>query len=61
MTYTPPKDVIKDKDTIKVDCLTGKITNMRTGKMFQGNPFSLIQQEIYSRGGLLAQECQRDL
>jgi len=45
---------IRDKDTISVDFLTGEITDTTQGKTFEGKPFSEVQQQIYSRGGLLS-------
>jgi len=40
-------------DRIRIDFLTGKITNLRTNKHVSSEPFSEVQFEIYQNGGLL--------
>ena len=44
---------IKDGDSIKVNLLTGQIENLRTKLIFNAEPFSDIQFEVYRKGGLL--------
>ena len=45
---------IQDGEEIKVDLKTGKIERMKNNEKIQGEPFSLVQMEIYQRGGLLS-------
>jgi 3-isopropylmalate dehydratase small subunit len=40
-------------DRIRIDFLTGEITNLRTNKHVSSEPFSEVQYEIYQNGGLL--------
>ena len=44
---------IKDGDSIKVNLLTGQIENLRTKLIFNAEPFSDVQFEVYRKGGLL--------
>ncbi len=41
-------------DEVAVDFDTGKITDMTTGKTFQGEPFPPFMQDLISAGGLAA-------
>ena len=45
---------IETGDEIEVELTTGKITHIKSGRVFEGRPFSDVQMEIYQRGGLLA-------
>jgi 3-isopropylmalate dehydratase small subunit len=45
---------IASGDEIEVDLASGRITHLKSGKIFEGRPFSDVQMEIYQRGGLLA-------
>ncbi len=40
-------------DTIRVNFKTGQIENLRNKKIFNAEPFSDVQFEVYQRGGLL--------
>jgi 3-isopropylmalate dehydratase small subunit len=40
-------------DEVEVDLATGEITNVPSGRVFRGRPFSQVQLDIYRRGGLL--------
>jgi 3-isopropylmalate/(R)-2-methylmalate dehydratase large subunit len=42
-----------DGDLVKVNFTTGLIENIRTGKGYNGEPFSDVQLEVYLKGGLL--------
>ena len=44
---------IKNGDEVEVDYDTGVITNITTGKTYQGQPFPEFIQNIVSKGGLL--------
>ncbi|MGD0756713.1 MAG: aconitase/3-isopropylmalate dehydratase large subunit family protein [Bacteroidales bacterium] len=44
---------LKDGDFIKVNLKTGLIENRRTKKIFNAEPFSDVQLEVYQKGGLL--------
>jgi 3-isopropylmalate dehydratase small subunit len=44
---------IRDKDSVSIDFNTGVIKDKTQGKTFQAKPFSMVQKEIYRRGGLL--------
>ena len=44
---------IQDGDEVDVDFDTGIITNVTTGKTYQGQPFPPFIQEIVKKGGLL--------
>ena len=48
-----PSGDIKDGDRIKVNLKTGEIENIRTIKIYKGEPFSDVQFEIYQKDGLL--------
>lgn len=43
---------LKEGDTLRVNFLTGKATNLANGKTISLVPFSEVQMEIYQRGGL---------
>jgi 3-isopropylmalate/(R)-2-methylmalate dehydratase large subunit len=43
---------LNDGDNIKIDLVTGEITNLRTGLSLFADPFSEVQYEIYQNGGL---------
>jgi 3-isopropylmalate/(R)-2-methylmalate dehydratase large subunit len=43
---------LSDGDKIRIILLTGEITNLRSGKIIQAEPFSDVQFEIYNNGGL---------
>jgi 3-isopropylmalate/(R)-2-methylmalate dehydratase large subunit len=42
-----------DGDLINIDIKTGRIKNLRTGQLYNGEPFSDVQFEVYRKGGLL--------
>jgi homoaconitate hydratase family protein/3-isopropylmalate dehydratase small subunit len=44
---------LKNGDSIKVNLKTGRIENKRTKKIFNAEPFSDVQLEVYRKGGLL--------
>ena len=44
---------IKAGDEVNVDCDTGVITNVTTGKTYQAQPFPPFIQNIIEKGGLL--------
>jgi 3-isopropylmalate dehydratase small subunit len=44
---------LKNGDPIKVDLKTGKIENLRNKEVFNAEPFSDVQFEVYQKGGLL--------
>jgi 3-isopropylmalate/(R)-2-methylmalate dehydratase large subunit len=48
-----PEMDIKDGDRLKVNLKTGEIENPRNGKVFNAEPFSEVQFEVYRKGGLL--------
>ncbi len=50
---TEAPDFIKDNDTIKVDLITGEITNVSTGKGFSAKPVPDFMREIIDAGGLV--------
>lgn len=55
MTYKPEmikKLDIKNKDEIYVNFVSGKIENKKNGKIYEIEPFSDVQIEIYQNGGL---------
>lgn len=56
LTYNP--DLLetidlKNGDSIKVDMVNGKVTNLKNGKSANINKFTEVQIEIYKNGGLL--------
>ncbi len=56
LTYDPEslKEVdLNDGDRIRVDYLSGELTNLRNGKSTTINKFSDVQHEIFLKGGLL--------
>ena len=54
LTYKDISELeLKQRDKIKVDFETGKITNLENGKSIKINPFFDVQMEIYKRDGLL--------
>lgn len=44
---------LNDEDIIKINIITGEITNIGNGLKTSAEPFSEVQSEIYRRGGLL--------
>jgi homoaconitate hydratase family protein/3-isopropylmalate dehydratase small subunit len=44
---------MKDGDMIRVNLKTGEIENLRNKKVYNGDPFSDVQFEVYQKGGLL--------
>jgi 3-isopropylmalate dehydratase small subunit len=44
---------LTEGDDIRVDFLSGKVTNLNNGSTIFLEPFSEVQMEIYKRGGLL--------
>jgi 3-isopropylmalate dehydratase small subunit len=53
VTYKSLESIdIQDGDTINVNFETGVVTNLKTGKTAQAKPFSDVQLEIYTNGGL---------
>jgi len=44
---------LENRDLVEIDLINGLITNIRIGKVVQSNGFSIVQLEIYKRGGLL--------
>jgi 3-isopropylmalate dehydratase small subunit len=44
---------ITEGDRIRINLLTGELTNPGTGKSVPAEPFSEVQYEIYKNGGLL--------
>jgi 3-isopropylmalate/(R)-2-methylmalate dehydratase large subunit len=44
---------LTDGDNIKIDFISGDITNLITGKRIIAEPFSEVQYDIYRNGGLL--------
>ena len=44
---------IKDSERIKINLKTGEITNLSTNKVYEAEPFSDVQYEIYQKDGLL--------
>ena len=56
LTYSP--EMLKalelnHLDRIRVDFISGEVTNLENGKTFKINPFYDVQKEIYLNGGLL--------
>ena len=49
---------IQAGDTVSVDFDTGVITDVTTGKTFQGEPFPPFMQELIAAGGLAAYRCK---
>ncbi len=53
VTYKSLESIdIQDGDTINVNFETGVVTNLKNGKIAQAKPFSDVQLEIYTNGGL---------
>ncbi len=53
VTYKSLESIdIQDGDTINVNFETGVVTNLKNGKTAQAKPFSDVQLEIYTNGGL---------
>ena len=46
-------EAIQAGDEVEIDFDTGIITNVTTGKTYQGQPFPPFIQEIVKKGGLL--------
>lgn len=44
--------VVSDGDLLKIDLLKGEITNITTGQEIKSLPFSMVQFEIYRKGGI---------
>ncbi len=44
---------IEENDMIRVNLTTGEIRNLKNQKIFEGEPFSDVQLEIFLKGGLL--------
>ncbi len=53
LAYTPIEGAFEHGDEIEVDITTGKIRNITRDLEIIGEPFSEVQMEIYTRGGLL--------
>lgn len=54
LTYTDISSLeLKQRDRIKIDLLSGILTNVENGKSVQIEKFSSVQVEIYNKGGLL--------
>lgn len=43
---------LSEGDTLKVDFMTGLVTNLKNNKSIQAEPFNEVQAEIYQKGGL---------
>jgi len=46
-------DAINEGDQLDVELESGKITNLRTGEVFQAAPFPVFMQKIMDKGGLI--------
>lgn len=46
-------DAINEGDQLDVELESGKITNLRTGAVFQAAPFPAFMQKIMDKGGLI--------
>jgi 3-isopropylmalate/(R)-2-methylmalate dehydratase small subunit len=44
---------IKNLNGVRVDLLSGQLTNRESGETFQLMPFSKVQKDIYDSGSLL--------
>jgi homoaconitate hydratase family protein/3-isopropylmalate dehydratase small subunit len=54
LTYTSLAELeLKQRDTIRVDFVSGEVSNLANGKAIKINPFFDVQMEIYQRNGLL--------
>jgi 3-isopropylmalate/(R)-2-methylmalate dehydratase small subunit len=58
MMFKDGEEVISDNkisnlDVVKVNLLSGELTNGKSGERFQLLPFSKVQKDIYDSGGLL--------
>jgi 3-isopropylmalate dehydratase small subunit len=49
----PDKSDLRDGDEFRIDLKTGIIENLRNHEKYNGEPFSVVQFEVYQRGGLL--------
>jgi 3-isopropylmalate dehydratase small subunit len=49
----PDKSDLRDGDEFRIDLKTGIIENLRNHAKYNGEPFSVVQFEVYQRGGLL--------
>jgi hypothetical protein len=47
------EEKIKNLAEIKVDLLSGQLTNLDSGEEFGLMPFSTVQKDIYDNGSLL--------
>ena len=59
LTYKPEQLAeadVKNGDIIRIDFMTGELTNISKNKTTRINPFYSTQLEIYRRGGLLCKE-----
>ncbi|MBP5709820.1 MAG: 3-isopropylmalate dehydratase large subunit [Bacteroidales bacterium] len=59
LTYKPEQLAeadVKNGDMIRIDFMTGELTNISKNKTTRINPFYSTQLEIYRRGGLLCKE-----
>jgi 3-isopropylmalate dehydratase small subunit len=50
---TVVENLIKNRARIKVDLLSGELTNIDSGQTFKLMPFSTVQKDIYDNGTLL--------
>lgn len=46
-------DAIEEGDQVEVELETGTITNLRTGAVYQAQPFPAFMQTIMAKGGLI--------
>ncbi len=46
-------DAINEGDQLEVELDSGKITNLRTGAIYQAAPFPAFMQQIMDKGGLI--------
>ncbi|MDA3903573.1 MAG: aconitase/3-isopropylmalate dehydratase large subunit family protein [Desulfuromusa sp.] len=54
LTFADISDLgLKSRDKVKIDFISGVMTNLETGKTAQINKFSNVQMKIYQRDGLL--------
>lgn len=53
LTYKSINELdLVEGDKVRVNYLSGEITNLKNNKSINGNPFSDVQMEIYQNGGL---------
>jgi homoaconitate hydratase family protein/3-isopropylmalate dehydratase small subunit len=54
LTYSDISSIgLKQRDRVKIDLLSGMLTNVENGKSVQIEKFSPVQVDIYKKGGLL--------